>query len=93
MKELKEYGITPIITDPVADQEEAKRIYGLEFKSLGEVKNMDAVIIAVAHDEFKSLTNEQIDSLYSSGKKVLLDIKGILNPSDFEKSEYLYWRL
>ena len=58
VNELQEYGITPVITDPVADAEEAKRIYGLDFDTMDaeKIRDMDAVILAVAHDEFKALT-------------------------------------
>ena len=93
VNELEEYGITPVITDPVADREEAKRIYGIEFSRLDKVQNMDAVIIAVAHDEFKMMTKEQIDCLYGLGKKVLLDIKGVLDRDEYENAGYSYWRL
>lgn len=88
VKELEEYGIEPQIADPVADAEEAKRIYGLEFSSLDDVKDMDAVILAVAHDCFKGM---DISGFFGEGKKVLLDVKGILNPEDYK--EYSYWRL
>lgn len=94
--ELAEYGITPVIVDPAADAEEAKRLYGLEFDSMDAVKNMDAVILAVQHDEFKNLTMKEIDSFYPAGsekKKVLVDIKGILDRKEFENAGYVYWRL
>ena len=94
--ELAEYGIKPVIVDPAADAEEAKRLYGLEFDSMDAVKNMDAVILAVQHDEFKNLTMKEIDSFYPAGsekKKVLVDIKGILDRKEFENAEYVYWRL
>ena len=94
--ELAEYGISPVIVDPAADAEEAKRLYGLEFDSMDAVKNMDAVILAVQHDEFKNLTMKEIDSFYPAGsekKKVLVDIKGILDRKEFENAGYVYWRL
>lgn len=94
--ELAEYGIKPVIVDPAADAEEAKRLYGLEFDSMDAVKNMDAVILAVQHDEFKNLTMKEIDSFYPAGsekKKVLVDIKGILDRKEFENAGYVYWRL
>lgn len=94
--ELAEYGINPVIVDPAADAEEAKRLYGLEFDSMDAVKNMDAVILAVQHEEFKDLTMKEIDSFYPAGsekKKVLVDIKGILDRKEFENAGYVYWRL
>ena len=54
---------------------------------------MDAVILAVAHSEFKNLDMPQLDSLYGAGKKVLLDLKGLLNRKEYEESGYSYWRL
>ena len=91
VNELKEYGIEPVIADPVADIEEAKRIYGINFSIMDEVRDMDAIILAVAHDEFKSLKKADVDKLCGPGKKVLLDVKGILNPEDY--TDYSFWRL
>ena len=91
VNELKEYGIDPLITDPVADTAEAKKIYGIEFANTEELKDLDAVILAVAHDEFKSVSREEMDKLYGAGKKVLLDVKGILNPAEY--TDYSFWRL
>ena len=93
VNELHEYGITPIITDPVADAEEAKRIYGLDFDTMDAVKDMDAVILAVAHEEFSRLTMEKVDSFFGPGKKILLDIKGILDKNAYDAAGYSYWRL
>ena len=91
VSELKEYGINPVIADPVADVEEAKKIYSIEFSSIDEITDMDAIILAVAHDEFKGIKKATIDKMYRGGRKVLLDVKGILKPSDY--TEYSFWRL
>ncbi|MBB6631970.1 nucleotide sugar dehydrogenase [Clostridium algidicarnis] len=96
VNELEEYGLTPIIADPQADAKEAKREYDIEFNSIDEVKCMDAVVIAVGHDEFLNLSQEEMDKLFKNGpnsSKVILDIKGILNKSQYEKLGYRYWRL
>lgn len=93
VKELNEYGINPIIADPTADAAEAKRLYGVDFVTMDEIKDMDAVVLAVAHTEFASFTMEQIDSFFGEGKKVLLDLKGLLNRKEYETAGYSYWRL
>lgn len=95
VEELKEYGITPVIADPVADAEEAYHEYGIIFDSMEDVQDMDAVILAVAHKEFMELSNEEISKWFNptNQKKVLLDIKGVLNRQDYETKEYKYWRL
>ena len=92
VKELREYGIEPVIADPTADAAEAKRLYGVDFVDISSIKNMDAVILAVAHTAFESFTVESMGALFGRGKKVLLDIKGLLSREEFEKAGYLYWR-
>ena len=52
VRELNEYGIDPMIADPTADAAEAKRLYGVDFVPMDAIKEMDAVVLAVAHTEF-----------------------------------------
>lgn len=95
-RELQEYGIEPVVADPVADAAEAKREYGLDFMELREIADMDAVILAVAHERFQLLSQAELDAMYrqEGGKqKVLLDIKGLLNRTEYERAGYRYWRL
>lgn len=94
--ELREYGITPVIADPAADSDEAKRLYGIEFIDIIDIKNCDAVILAVAHEQFKNLGQADFDKMFKSGRneeKVLVDIKGLLSRKEYEKAGYKYWRL
>ena len=93
IKELREYGIEPIVADPIADKEEAKRLYDIEFVNMSDIKEMDAIILAVSHNEFASLKREIMDQLFGTGKKVLLDIKGLLSRKEYEEAGYSYWRL
>lgn len=94
-RELGEYGIEPIVVDPAADAEEAKRLYGITFQGMETVREMDAVIIAVAHDDFLRLDRKQIDTFYQKThkRKVLMDIKGVLEKKTYLSEDYLYWRL
>ena len=93
VNELKEYGISPVIADPQADKDEAKHLYGVDFVSMDDIKEMDAVILAVAHTDFTSLSMNDINGFFGEGKKVLLDIKGLLNRKEYEDAGYSYWRL
>ena len=92
--ELKEYGITAVIADPAADADEAKRLYGVEFVDIASIHEMDAVILAVAHEQFKTLEMAQLDAMFTAGApKVLLDLKGLLDRKAYESAGYYYWRL
>ena len=93
VNELREYGIEPVIADPEADADEAKWLYGIEFVDMNTIKDMDAVILAVAHDSFSSLAMADMDKFFGEGQKVLLDIKGLLNRKEYEDAGYSYWRL
>lgn len=93
--ELLEYGIKPVVTDETADADEAKRLYGIDFVGMDTIQDMDAVIIAVSHTEFLKLTKEDIAGFYDKKhtKKVLIDIKGLLDRKEYTETEYIYWRL
>ena len=93
VRELREYGITPGVADPRADAEEAKRLYGISFLGMDEIKDMDAVILAVAHDEFIGLKMEEVNRLFGEGGRVLLDVKGLFDRKEYEAAGYHYWRL
>ena len=95
VKELQEYGITPMVVDTTADADEAERLYGVKFASMDDVKDMDAVIIAVSHDVFLDLTKEDIAGFFKveNEKKVLMDIKGLLDRKAYLSEDYIYWRL
>lgn len=96
VRELAEYGITPMIVDPQADAEEALHEYGIEFDDLNDVKEMDAVVIAVGHEEFLKFQRQDIDGMYKGTvdqARVLMDIKGILSRKEYEEAGYRYWRL
>ncbi len=93
--ELREYGITAKVTDDNADADEAKRLYGITFTPMKEIKNCDAVILAVAHESYKQLGMDDLSALYADNgkKKVLTDLKGVLDRKEYENAGYLYWRL
>lgn len=97
IKSLNEYGITPIVVDPWASERDAMHEYGVTLTKLEDVKDADCVVVAVAHDEFKALSLDEIKALYradlSDSEKVLLDVKGIYNVSDLKASGMSYWRL
>lgn len=93
---LREYGIDPIVVDPEADFDEAKREYGIDLVDIKEVKDADCLVLAVAHDTFNQMGWDEIDSLYGefeNNEKVLIDVKSILDRNEIEEKGYSYWRL
>ena len=95
VEELNEYGVETIITDIEADKKEAHQEYGIEFVDFDELNNLDAVILAVGHKQYKELTTLDFERLYNNDltEKILFDIKGVLDKDIFEDAGYTYWRL
>lgn len=95
VKELKEYGITPMITDPQADKKEVIEEYGIEMHNENEMTELDAIIIAVNHNEYQNYNvQDWISKLKDNEEKVILDIKSILDAKEVDQYENIkYWRL
>ncbi len=95
LNELGSYEIHTSVYDPVADKAEAKREYGIDLVSKAELKDFDAVLVAVDHDDFKEYSVEDIKAMYSgkNENKILFDVKGIYDKDEFEKAGFNYWRL
>ena len=93
--ELKEYGISPLVCDPVADKDDVKKFYGIDLVDMSELKDLDCLIIAVAHKEFKALSRDALLGMlrHDGSKGVVVDVKGIRTRKEFEEACCKYWRL
>ena len=96
IKKLNEYGVEPIVVDPWASARDAMHEYGVTLTPISEIKDADCIILAVAHNEFKNMSIEEIDKLYKNipnDEKVLIDVKSILDKKTVDSKGYKYWRL
>lgn len=90
-RELEEYGINANVIDPTADAKEVEKEYGIEMKKFMPLKDMDAIVLAVAHNEFKNFLFG--DCFKEGAPKLLFDIKGMLDKNAMEAKGYQYWSL
>lgn len=95
INELKEYGVFISVVDPLADKNEAEEEYGVTLSEIEDIENVDAVILAVAHEEYRNLNLKKLKLLYKSDIKIpiLIDVKGILSKKDTENLGYKFWRM
>ena len=93
INELKEYGVNIEVVDPLADENETLRKYGIKLSKVEDVTDVDAVIFAIPHEKFKDITLKDLKNIYKDDKLVLIDIKGMFNKKEAENLNYLYWRL
>ena len=66
--ELEEYGVNVKVVDPVADAEDLLYSYGITLTEQEDIKDVDAVVFAVAHDEFKSISLTDVKKLYNGNR-------------------------
>ncbi len=96
LSRLREYGISPLISDPLADPEAVVRDYRIPLTPLEDIRAMDCVIVAVAHREYCMLGRGELDRLFAPlppAQKVLIDVKSIFDKAEMERAGYAYWRL
>ncbi len=92
IQELQSYGVTVHVVDPVADAAEVKHEYQLDLAHFADVQHADAVIAAVSHDAFKSLSIDQL-KLKTTGHTPFLDVKGSFDRNQLEAEGFKVWRL
>lgn len=94
---LKEYDINPVVTDSWADVEVAKHEYGVDLVPFDQIPKADCVIVAVGHNEFRSMSMLQIKDLFKSelkdDEKVLVDVKSLYRMDELKASGLRFWRL
>ncbi len=93
LNELKDYGVTPLVHDPLADPEEARQYYGIELQDMENLKDMDAVILAVMHRQYKKMGLAQISRICRADSPLLIDIKSAFSPARAKELNIQYWRL
>lgn len=94
INELKEYGIEVLVHDPVAEPGEVHDEFNIHLCSDEGLKELDCVVLAVPHDEYMETYGlDRLGSLYRNDKKVLVDVKGVLDRKTCESKGYFYWSL
>lgn len=92
--ELKEFGVEIIVVDAWANNEEAIEEYGIKLENLENVKDVDTVVVAVGHKQYREMKLEELKKLFKDNYKrpLLIDVKSIYNKKDAEDI-FDYWRL
>lgn len=94
---LKEFEIQPVVTDPWADAQVAKQEYDVELIPFEEIPKADCVIVAVGHNEFRSMSMMQLKQLFKTEipdeEKVLIDVKSLYRMDELKASGMRFWRL
>ncbi|WP_281418663.1 nucleotide sugar dehydrogenase [Desertibacillus haloalkaliphilus] len=94
INELEEFGVDVLVHDPVANKEDVWEEYRINLVDKDALVNLNGVVLAVAHKEFKeSYSVDFFQGLYADKNKVLIDVKSVLNKKEYETSGFVYWSL
>jgi UDP-N-acetyl-D-galactosamine dehydrogenase len=88
--ELREYGIEPLVHDPMASRDEASREYGIELRPFDALTDLDAVIFAVPHQHYLDQLGRIAESVRHEG--LFIDVKSLVEPSAL-RPDLVYWSL
>lgn len=92
IRELQSYGIEVSVTDAYADAEEALHEYGVKLLQWDELPQADAIIAAVSHRAYKSLTTDAIAQKLIPGG-AFIDVKAAFDAQALDAAGYSVWRL
>ncbi|OZB98510.1 nucleotide sugar dehydrogenase [Paenibacillus sp. XY044] len=94
VRELQDYGIEPLIVDPLVDPQAAYAEYGLEMSRMENLQDLHVLVTAVPHQCFAGMRYADMDAMFRKDSvKILLDVKGVYDKAEFERQGYIYWRL
>ena len=96
IKRLHEFGINPLVVDPWANANEVNHEYKVSLGSMEDVKDLDCLVLAVAHKEFSELGLAKMDTFFKAmpnNEKVIIDIKNLCKLKELQAKDYRYWRL
>jgi UDP-N-acetyl-D-galactosamine dehydrogenase len=92
VRELENWGTKVIVTDPWADAKEVAHEYGINLVKFDEVAKVDSLIVAVGHNEFRSMTPAQLKSMCNAERPVLADLKGIYDRHNAQDAGFTVFR-
>ncbi|MBU3082644.1 Vi polysaccharide biosynthesis UDP-N-acetylglucosamine C-6 dehydrogenase TviB [Acinetobacter baumannii] len=93
IKELEFWGAQVVVADPWADADEVKHEYGIELGKVDAHNPVDSVIVAVGHNEFRSLSASELRTYMKAEKPVLADVKSLFDRTEMSDAGFTVFRL
>jgi UDP-N-acetyl-D-galactosamine dehydrogenase len=91
--ELKNWGVNVVVADPWADPIEVERTYGITLGKVDSNHQVDSLIVAVGHNEFRDLNPESLRKFCSGSAPVLADVKSLFDRSALSEQGFSVFRL
>lgn len=94
VRELQDYGITPLVADPLVDSEQAYHEYGITLSDMSDMTDLNVIVVAVSHEPFLTMDIDDFDKMYNPNQtKIMVDVKSTYLKTQYETKGYIYWSL
>jgi UDP-N-acetyl-D-galactosamine dehydrogenase len=94
LAELADYGVVTLVHDAMADPEEARHELGIELCGLDAMRDLDALVLAVSHEQYRAIPLAGIKAWFADPARALVvDVKGFFDRAELEAQDITYWRL
>jgi len=93
ISELKSWGVNVLVTDPYADSDEVVHEYGLKLTPIKELGSVDALIVAVGHNEYRAFTLDKLKTIIKGEKPLLVDVKALYDRELAKQMGFTIFRL
>ena len=90
---LEEYSVNCLVVDPIAEPSEVEREYGIKMTRLEDLKDLDAIIVAVSHTDYRKMPLSNLLELYKDENKIIIDVKSIVDKNEAKENNIAYWSL
>ena len=92
VKELKSFGAKVSVIDPLAELDEAAELLGFPLSNWEDIRDVNAVVVAVAHEQFKDISVPEFNRRFGA-TKLVVDVKSIYSKEKFAGSPIELWRI
>lgn len=93
INEFQQWGVEVVVSDPWADAQEVVDEYGIQLSEINKLNQVDALVIAVGHNEFRELTAPQLKQLVRSDRPVITDVKSLFKRKELQALDFTVFRL
>jgi UDP-N-acetyl-D-galactosamine dehydrogenase len=93
IRDLQAWGVAVVITDPWVDPAEFEHEYGLKLGIVDAQHQVDSLVVAVGHYEYRDLSSTQLRKFCRVDKPVLVDVKGLYNRHEAADAGFTVFRL
>jgi len=93
VKELQTWGVETVVSDPWANAKEVEHEYGIKLGTIDSDNQVDALVVAVGHDQFRALDADTLKGMCRGTQPVLADLKSLFKRDVLAAAGFTIFRL